>query len=455
VAQAFARRAIALCLAASMGLLPAFAEQKKPSARPASQAAPATAEAARQPPSPSPEEESQALNKALEASASDPPALIRNLEEFLARFPQSARREDVLRTIFKLALQSNDPRKATASAERLLELNPNDPDLLSTIIGLYDRQSDAASREKALHYATRFLERAEKLGSEPRPADVPAEKWEETATLMLATAHFMRGKVYAKGGDSDKAIDDYEKSMAAYPTPQVAEHLGDIAVKRGELERAIDAYATAFAFPEKSLDPARRDQVRKKLGSAYVAKHQSEKGLGDLILARYDELIRSLKSRLETGTRPNAGVRDPYEYVLQRLDGSELRLADYRGKVVVMDFWATWCAPCRLEGKLFERVMETFRQEPAVMFLAVNADEDRAGVPEFVKEEQWTAPVVYGQGLDQLLGVRALPTVLILDQEGRVVFRQVGLDPASFTTTLERKVREALERPSSAPTTSQ
>ena len=51
---------------------------------------------------------------------------------------------------------------------------------------------------------------------------------------------------------------------------------------------------------------------------------------------------------------------------------------------------------------------ENFRHEPAVVFLAVNTDEDRTGVPAFLKEEQWTTPVAYSQGLDRLLGVQSL-----------------------------------------------
>lgn len=430
------------CLAILGGSRAGPTQEEKP---PAKKAPSAASEAGEEKRFPSPgHEESEALEKALAASANDPQALIKSLEEFLARFPSSPQREQVLRTIYKQALQANDPRKAAATAERLLELDPDDPDLLSAVVDLLDRQNDPASREKASSYATRFIARAEKLAAEPKPPDISEEKWAELGALMRATAYFVRGKVYAKSGETDKAIADYETSLGAYPTAPVAEQLGDIAVKRGDADRAIDAYATAFAFPDKSLDPARRDLLRKKLGSAYAAKHQSEKGLGDLILARYDNLMRSLKSRLATGSRPNAGVRDPFEFVLQRLDGAAVKLADYRGKVVVMDFWASWCGPCRLEGKLFERVMEHFRGNPAVAFLAVNVDEDRAVVPDFLKEEKWTAPVVYAQGLDQLLGVRALPTVLILDPEGRVVFRQLGLEPARFVETLTKRVQESL-----------
>jgi thiol-disulfide isomerase/thioredoxin len=216
-----------------------------------------------------------------------------------------------------------------------------------------------------------------------------------------------------------------------------------MATKQNDLARAVDYYATAFAFPSKNPDPGHREEIRRKLGSYYLELYHTEKGLGDLILERYDELTRTLASRFKEQRAANADVRDPFEFVLQRPDGSPLPLAEYRGKVVVMDFWATWCAPCRVEGKLLKQVMERFRDEPRAAFLAVNVDENRERVPAFLKEEQWTIPVAYAQGLDRLLG-----------PNGRVIYRQEGLDFTSFVETLEKKLRQALQQDSLAPTAS-
>ncbi len=384
-----------------------------------------------------------ALREAFQSAGGNPQALMQNLEGFLTRFPRSPQREQVLQILFREALQNNDPEKAMEAGGRLLELNPVDAQLLSTLVDLLDRLRDPSSRHRALQYATLLIEHAEAAG--PPKRDVPPDS-RELQSLLQASGYMLRGKIYEKSGDNEKALTDYEKSYAAQPTAQVAERLGDLEAKRGDLSGAIDDYAAAFVFPETRADPNHQAQLRKKLGSVYEAKFHSERGLGDLLLARYDELMRTWRPRFPGRSAPNAGVRDPYEFALERLDGSTVRLRDFQGKVVVVDFWATWCVPCRMEGKLLARVQEAFRQERGAVFLAASTDAERSGVPAFVKEEQWTLPVVYAEGLDRLLGVRALPTLLIFDPRGRVVFRAEGLDASSFEQTVEKKLREALER---------
>jgi thiol-disulfide isomerase/thioredoxin len=388
-------------------------------------------------------QESQALQDAVRSAEDNPQALIKNLESFLERFPATTRREQVLDAIYNSALRSNDPQTAIEYGEKLLGLRPDDAGLLISLVSVLERQDDASSRAQALQYATRVVELSEREFQKSARSEGKGRAPDSPA-IMLAQAYLMRGKLYAESGDLEKAVADYQKSYAAYPSQQLAERLGDLAVKRSDLKRAVDEYATAFAFPGPVLDPAEREEIRRKLGSCYLALHRSEKGLGDLVLTRYDELTRAFAPLLQDSGQPNANVRDPLAFVLKRTDGSPLPLSDYHGKVLVLEFWATWCGPCRLEGRLLERVREDFRNEPAAVFLAVNVDENRASVPAFVKEEQWTVPVVYAQGLDRLLGVNSLPTLMIFDRSGHMVFREGGVAVSTFVDTVERKVRGAL-----------
>jgi thiol-disulfide isomerase/thioredoxin len=69
---------------------------------------------------------------------------------------------------------------------------------------------------------------------------------------------------------------------------------------------------------------------------------------------------------------------DPMEFTLNGLDGRKLSMASLKGKVVVLDFRATWCEPCRGQHPLYEQVKLRFEDNPDVVFLSIDTDEDRA-----------------------------------------------------------------------------
>ncbi|HEV2491904.1 MAG TPA: redoxin family protein [Terriglobia bacterium] len=286
------------------------------------------------------------------------------------------------------------------------------------------------------------------MAGEPRPSHTSTDKWLQEQALTRAAAYSLRARVQAESKQDDLALADYQKSYAAYPTSRVAERLGDLEAQKGATARALDNYATAFALRDPAADPAQLDELRRKLGSTYVAQNGSEKGLGDLVLERYDSLMRDLRARYDTRVRSSAQTHDPFASVLLRPDGAPVHFSEYRGKVVVMDFWATWCGPCIMEGHLMERIVQAFRDQPEAVFLAVNVDEDRSRVPDFVKHQHWTIPVVYAQGLDSLLEVHALPTLMILDREGHVIFREQGAD--ANTDGFVQRIRQALGHPTTA-----
>jgi thiol-disulfide isomerase/thioredoxin len=384
------------------------------------------------------------LRDSIQSARGNPQALIKSLEDFLERFPQSSRREVVLRTICHESTAANAPEITLKYGRRLLDLTPDDPTLLDILLDALGRTNDAANRALSIDYASRLIvifENMRKRPAEPPGSPkAPDERW----AAQLGSLYARRAACYRESGVLEKALSDFQTSYDLQPSARTAEALGDVASAQGDAARALDYYLTAFAFPQKDPDLEHRPEVRRKLGSAYVARYGSSKGLGDLALARSDELMEQMAGRLSSSTSENAGRRDPFDYVLKRTDGSPLRMADYRGKILVVDFWATWCGPCRVAGRFFDELAQRFHTETAAAFLAVNVDEDASRVPEFLKAEGWTAPVAYGEGLDRLMGVTGLPTVVIFDRRGRVVLRQEGLSQQGFLENLEIRVREAL-----------
>jgi peroxiredoxin len=125
--------------------------------------------------------------------------------------------------------------------------------------------------------------------------------------------------------------------------------------------------------------------------------------------------------------RPPRARRAP-DIALPALDGTRFRLADHRGKVVLVNFWATWCPPCLEEMPALERLWQRHRQDPFVL-VAVALDANTGLVAPFVTERKLTFPVVLDPRLDagNAYSVRALPTTVVVDRQGDV--RALALGP--------------------------
>jgi thiol-disulfide isomerase/thioredoxin len=141
----------------------------------------------------------------------------------------------------------------------------------------------------------------------------------------------------------------------------------------------------------------------------------------------------------------NASAKEPYDFTLRiAQDGSPYSLAQQKGKIVVLNFWATWCGPCREMEPHFERVAAKFQGIADIVFLAADCDEDEALVPPYLQEEKPRTTVVFADGLDTLLSVHSFPTVVILDRVGKIAYRAEGFDPEDVEAVLTDAVRHAL-----------
>ena len=112
---------------------------------------------------------------------------------------------------------------------------------------------------------------------------------------------------------------------------------------------------------------------------------------------------------------------------LKDIQGSEYDLSRYRGKVVLVNFWATWCEPCRYEMPSMQRLKEKLADK-AFELLAVNVDEPEARVRRFVEETRFDLPVLLdvNKTVTRAWGVRVMPTTYIVGPDGRIRYRAIG-----------------------------
>lgn len=143
----------------------------------------------------------------------------------------------------------------------------------------------------------------------------------------------------------------------------------------------------------------------------------------------------------ETNKELAKGVDAP-DFTAELVEGGEITLSKQNGKIVLLNFWATWCGPCVREMPAFEKLAEEYKDE--VVVIAVNCMEDKNTVSEFMKENGYTFPVVFdvkGEICEKYPS-DGIPYTLVIDQEG--VIQKVYLGAGSADEQYE-EYKKAIE----------
>ncbi len=141
----------------------------------------------------------------------------------------------------------------------------------------------------------------------------------------------------------------------------------------------------------------------------------------------------TLEPSIEETTIVKAGMEVP-EFTAKMLDGTEIKISDLKGKVVLLNFWATWCGPCRQEfTRIQADIIERFEGKDLV-FIALSRGEEKAKVEKFMKSQNYTFPA----GLDsdssifQKFATNYIPRNFVIDRDGKVALATVGYEPEEF-----------------------
>ncbi|HEY1336227.1 MAG TPA: TlpA disulfide reductase family protein [Bryobacteraceae bacterium] len=391
--------------------------------------------------------EQQDLETALGQAGSSPLEYLRALEKHLEKYPKSPRRAELERAAVRAAIEAGDDRRIVLYGERVLERQPDDLQILDRVARALSQDESKSAAERALKYARRYDELLVQMQKDAPRSRMSAAEWKNQIDQPLARALRYEARATGNLGRPEDALALARRAFDTWPDAAAAR---EIARWYERLDKPLDAataMADAFTVPDPRSTDADRARDRGRLGEFYVKAKGSESGLGELILEAYDRNVALLHAR-ELRLRaddPNVRLTDPMEFTLSGLAGAKLSMAALKGKVVVLDFWATWCGPCRIQHPLLEKVKDRFRPDSGVVFLSIDTDEDRSLVKSFLNEVKWSDDVYFEDGLSRALNVIALPTTVVIDREGRVFSRMNGFVATRYVDTLTERIRDALK----------
>jgi thiol-disulfide isomerase/thioredoxin len=394
------------------------------------------------------EAQQRELSVAMQEAGNSPVDFVRILEQHLKKYPNGKGHDSIERALVLAAIESKDDRRIAQYGEHVLENNPKDVQILQKVAAALLAKGDRESTEKAYGYAHRLeLELTERRPQAP-PEGYTQARWQNYTEHHLADALRLEAEAAGKSGKTAEAQALAKRSWETNPTSAGAREWGRWLLADGKIVDALEHYADAFTLEDPDSTEQDRARDRAKMSELYRQGHKSEKGLGDMVLEAYDRTFALSAARLAKlrEVEPNLQAKAVMDFTLPAVNGQALKMESLKGKTVVMDFWATWCGPCKVQRPMYQQVEAMYATNSNVVFLSINTDEDRRLVAPYVAGQKWTNPVYYESGLGSLLRVASIPTTIVLNRDGQIHSRMSGFIPERFVDMLKSRIEETLHQ---------
>jgi thiol-disulfide isomerase/thioredoxin len=394
------------------------------------------------PPVPAPPTEDDNLRQALGEAGNSPIDFIRALENHLQKYPNTTRLLELQRALVKVAFELKDDDRIVKYGQAVLKHDPDDAQILEHVATSLLREGGKENAAEALKLAKHLQDLLQSAATGQTEAKI-----KEGADRSIARALILQARAEGLLEDYPKAADMAELSFSNYPSVEAAREASRWLAAMNKNEEAVRYLAKAFTISELKSTDTEAVHDRARMGELYKQWKGSETGLGDLILEEYDHTSAAFSARRQELHKldPNAEAKEPAQFTLSGVLGDKLALASLKGKVIVLDFWATWCGPCRLQHPLYEEVKKRFKDRDDVVFLAIDTDEEHALVKPFLDQNKWNPKVYFEDGLGSMLQVTSIPTTVILNKQGAVSSRMNGFLPDRFVDMLSDRIKEALD----------
>jgi Tfp pilus assembly protein PilF/peroxiredoxin len=323
----------------------------------------------------------------------------------------------------------------------------------------------------------------------PQPQDKPQDKWEILDTGNdAASKSLTAARVDLRNERYDEAIKGFKKAAEQRNGQCVQCYvlMAQAYSSTGKVKDAAAAVKQAIALNESDAELYNqlgvylyRESDKKALQESAEAFQRAidlSKGqtaiayfnLGHALikLGKEKEGIQALNSYIEADpSSTNAGearaiIANPRlatenlapGFNVRSIAGEDLSLNRLKGKIVLLDFWATWCGPCLAEMPSVKELWKKYRGDQFVI-LGISLDRDRRALDRYLSQEGITWPQVYDRGSDQtslsrVYGVHAIPHTVLLDQDG--VVRAVGLRGGALSSKVGELIKKLSKQASHA-----
>jgi thiol-disulfide isomerase/thioredoxin len=344
-------------------------------------------------------------------------------------------------------VELKDRRRQLKYGPPAIDNGSRDPRLLQFVVRELLDRDDADSKAQALKYSSKLVEvlRAERQNQLASTAYVPwqGRRLDETE-FALKLALVYQARALDRLGHNEEALKPAAEAWEVQPSLDAALERALLLERLGRYSEALDAAAEAFVVEDERTDAKLRQRARERM--AELAAKANVNDASSRVLPAWDRtrpLVEARRLRLRAFD-PNNAASSPLDFTLTRLEGGQLAMSSLKGKVVVLDFWATWCGPCRVQHPLYEQVKQRFKDNPDVIFLAIATDEDRSLVKPFLDRQKWSKEVLYDDGLGGYFRVSSIPTTVVLNRRGEVQSRMPGYVPDRFVDMLSDRIKAAL-----------
>lgn len=276
---------------------------------------------------------------------------------------------------------------------------------------------DAGEKKAAMELLKSFVSARAKdtLGAQPSFNSTFLIQCADYATMLYKDKQYKEAITYA--ALAYNAGQEYPKELASKVYAQSL--------------LALNKNKEAFPIIEALVKAGKADgELRKELKTAYTKVKGSDKGF-----ATYEEaLTTKLREDMAVEMKKKMVSEDAPVFSLKDLDGKPVDLASLKGKTVILDFWATWCVPCKNSFPAMQRAIVKYKNDPNVKFLFIDCwertDDPVKTVKDYIKTTPYTFNILMDEdkktGVASKYEVKGIPQKFVIDKDGKIRFKITG-----------------------------